>query len=338
MLSWQEVRSFARVTALCGTFGPLFTGVGSVADRAAPPTLTTIALILGVGLAFHVFAYVLNDVVDLPIDRSEPRRSDFPLVTGRVSRSQALAVSVGCIPVGLGLAALQGPIGAVAVLALAYGTMAVYDVWGKRSRLPVLTDLVQGLSWAALLWWAATATGQPRAMTAWLAGSIVVFILLANGVHGSLRDLANDLRCGARSTAIALGARPLAGGGVAAPPTLTWYAAVLHALVIVGVGAAVLSDPTSTPVTIALVALVAAVATALAGMAWDARGDGWLMRRLGLLHLAVLLLLPLVAVAHTFDVWMWTAVVVAVIGPILANSWLPTALRAVASPRARRPS
>lgn len=338
MLSLREVRSFARVTALCGTFGPLLTGVGSVADRDSPPSPATITVVLGVGLAFHVYAYVLNDVIDLPIDRTEPRRSEFPLVTGRISRSRALAVALGCVPIGLGLAAVHAPDGSVVVLAVAYGAMAVYDVWGKRSAFPMVTDLVQGLSWAALLWWGAAAAGRPTATTAWLAAGAVVFILLANGVHGSLRDLANDLRCGARSTAVVLGARPLAGGGAAVTSPLTGYAALLHTMVVISVVAAVLSDPQSTPVTLAAVALTALVATELARRAWRARDDGWLMRRLGLLHLALLLLLPLLAVAQRFDATLGVALLVTVVGPIVANSWLPAALGAVLPARAGRPS
>ena len=78
MLSGSEVQSFVRATALCGTFGPLLTGVGSVTTTSTPPSTGTLALVVAVGLAFHVFAYVLNDVVDLPIDRTEPRRATSP--------------------------------------------------------------------------------------------------------------------------------------------------------------------------------------------------------------------------------------------------------------------
>lgn len=338
MLSAREVQSFVRATALCGTFGPLLAGVGSAIDRTSPPPPGTMALVVGVGLAFHVYAYVLNDVVDLPIDRTEPRRAAFPLVTGRVSRAAALGVAVACVTIGLGLALAFGPTGSVAVLAGAYGAMAVYDLWGKRTAFPVVTDLVQGLSWAALLWWGAETAGQPTAATAWLAGGTVVFILLANGVHGSLRDLANDVRCGARSTAIFFGARPHAGGGVVVNTGFTAYAAVLHAGVIFSVVAAVRTDPRPAAAAVALVALLAAAATVLAYQAWAGRGDGWRMRRLGLLHLAFLLLLPLAAVSHHLDAATGAVVLMTVMAPIAANSWLPAALRAVVTARAGGPS
>src|SRR5436853_1604586 len=38
-----------------------------------------IAGLIGIGLAYHIFAYVLNDVIDLPIDRGQPLRQGDPL-------------------------------------------------------------------------------------------------------------------------------------------------------------------------------------------------------------------------------------------------------------------
>lgn len=329
MLTGREVQSFVRATALCGTFGPLLTGVGSATTRSSPPSIGALALVVAVGLAFHVYAYVLNDVIDLPIDRTEPRRVASPLVTGRVSRDAALVVALAAGLVGLTLALVFGPDGSVVVLGVACATMAIYDVWGKRSAVPVVTDLVQGVSWAALLWWGALAAGEPTAATAWLAAGCVVFILLANGIHGSLRDLGNDERCGARSTALALGARPLRDGGVSVNGRCAAYAGLLHAGVLVCVVAAVVSEPRPSPVTLVGVAVLAVVATVLAREAWVSANDGWRVRRLGLLHLALLLLLPLVAVSGHFDAATAAVVVLAVLGPIAANSWLPTALRTV---------
>ena len=82
-------------------------------------------------------------------------------IVSAASGSVAQAIILFEAALGLGIAALHAPDRSVVVLAVAYLTMAVYDVWGKRSAVPVLTDLVQGLSWAALLWWGASATGRP---------------------------------------------------------------------------------------------------------------------------------------------------------------------------------
>src|SRR5205085_11543785 len=123
-------------------------------------------------------------------------------------------------------------------LVAAFILMAGYDGWGKRTSVPWLLDLVQGLGWAALLLYGAAVRGPWTALTWWLLAFWTVFIVLANGVHGGLRDVANDARCGARSTAIAMGARAGADDRLHIPRATVAYAWTLHgALVVIVLGA-----------------------------------------------------------------------------------------------------
>src|SRR6266511_983049 len=64
------------------------------------PTLRSSRLIalVGVGLAFHIFGYLSNDLVDLPIDRTQPLRADSPLVRGLVRPSVAWWVAMIPVP------------------------------------------------------------------------------------------------------------------------------------------------------------------------------------------------------------------------------------------------
>ena len=112
----------------------------------------TAAVLVVVALGFHLFAYLVNDVVDLPIDRHEPRRAMSPLVRGAVSRGVTLAVALAGMAVSLVVAVGWGAGGGrgAGVLVAAFALMAVYDLWGKRSSVPWLLDLAQGLGWAAL--------------------------------------------------------------------------------------------------------------------------------------------------------------------------------------------
>lgn len=191
---------------------------------------------LGVAAAFHVFAYALNDVCDLALDRTEPQRADDPLVRGAIGRATVLALAMVQLPV---MAALWASGGASprtgGALVVAVASLAAYDRWGKALRFPVLTDLVQGLGWAALL-----LAGVPDAAP-WMgrpgiaAIAVVLYILLVNGLVGPLRDLANDHASGARTTALMLGVRP-DGHGL----RLTRRAAVWGLLLHVGFFAAML--------------------------------------------------------------------------------------------------
>ena len=78
----------------------------------------------------------------------------------------------------------------------------------------------------------AAVAGGPTSLTVVVVAFVFVFIVMANGVHGSLRDLANDLTCGVRSTAIMMGVRPQGATGLFIPRRLTWYALTLQVILI----------------------------------------------------------------------------------------------------------
>jgi 4-hydroxybenzoate polyprenyltransferase len=280
-------------------------------------------------------------VVDLPIDRHEPRRAASPLVRGTVRPAMALAVALGAVPVTLAVAS-AGPGGgrATAALVAAFVLMAVYDLWSKRSPFPWLLDLVQGLGWGALLLYGAAVRGPWTPLTWWLFAFWTVFIVLANGVHGGLRDLANDARCGARSTAIAMGARADAGGRLVIPRASVAYAWTLHAgLVVVVLGAWMAAD-----LGYGAVARAATLAI-IGGLAWaggwalsaavDAGGDPAGLRLAGTLHLLILMGLPVALVLPGLRPGFRAVVIVGFLAPLAALGWLPDLARWVRRPSRR---
>ena len=174
-----------------------------------------IALLVVVGLSFHLFAFVLNDILDLPIDRTQPLRQRDPLVRGAIKPWQAMALVLVQPIAALAITIrLDGGSGGVWALTVAYAAMTVYNLWGKRCAIPPVTDFVQGMAWGALPIHAAFISGATPNSTTWLiAAYALVYTLFMNGIHGGLRDLANDSGRNARTTAIFLGARPSPGGG-----------------------------------------------------------------------------------------------------------------------------
>src|SRR3954468_20922873 len=49
--------------------------------------------VIAIAVSFHVYSYVLNDVIDLPIDRTRPERAWDPLVRSLIAPSHALVVA-----------------------------------------------------------------------------------------------------------------------------------------------------------------------------------------------------------------------------------------------------
>lgn len=220
-----------RVSALGFTLVLPLVGAASVGATMVPSGgLSHMAGLMLVAVSFHVFAYVMNDVVDLWLDRSEPLRADSPLVQGAVGRSGMIALAWAQLPIAFGLAwALGAHPAALAMLGLAFAAMALYDIYGKRCRWPLLTDAVQAIGWCACVavgaWW----DGPVQvSLTGWVAAYVFFCVMLVQGVHGGLRDLANDHRGGARTSAIWLGARPGAGTGILLSGSMVGYAVLLQ--------------------------------------------------------------------------------------------------------------
>lgn len=186
--------------------------------------------LLGVAFAFHQFGYVLNDVVDLPVDRQQPRRAAYPLVRGDVKPGQALLFSLLQIPIAFGInAAISEATLSVFVLAIAFISGALYDIWGKRLAWPPLTDFVQGIAWVGMVLYGTAVTNSPPTQQTWLlSGFMLIYIMLVNGGHASLRDLDSDLALNMRTTAIWLGAALRADGRIQVSRRLMTYMLLLQ--------------------------------------------------------------------------------------------------------------
>jgi 4-hydroxybenzoate polyprenyltransferase len=322
---FETAASFVRLSALGVTGFLPFLGAASSATPLAPAARPVLAIMLA-AVSFHIYAYVGNDVVDLPIDRTAPARWCSPLVLGTVRPATAAAVAAAQVPI----AAAEiwwgggGVPGTAAVLA-ACALMLAYNLWGKRTGVPPVTDLAQGLGWAAFTLAGVFVAGRPGSATGWLVAFITVYIVLANGVHGSIRDIRNDLRYAVRSTAILLGARPGTGRSLSLPPAVVRYALGLQAILI-GLALAPAIAARS-PGTVAAVALVAAASFALLRAALRCVSDERLLRSSGALHLIVTLLLPLAFLVSGMPRWLALALVVFFIAPFLVNGWLREAFR-----------
>jgi 4-hydroxybenzoate polyprenyltransferase len=114
------------------------------ATASSEPPLGQLVTLLVVGLMFHTFAYVLNDVIDLPIDRTHPMRQHEPLVRGAILPQQALFLALIQIPLAFMLTYWSGgTIVAYSALVGAFALLAVYDLFSKRTAFPPLIDFAQ---------------------------------------------------------------------------------------------------------------------------------------------------------------------------------------------------
>ena len=121
-------------------------------------------------------------------------------------------------------------------LAFGYATTILYNIYGKRCPVPMITDAVQGLAWGSLALFGALLVGEPSPMTLIPVAFGFGFIFLINGVHGGLRDFDNDLNQGRITTSIYLGATSR-GDGTVLPSTALRVFSVIAFLIILFPGA-----------------------------------------------------------------------------------------------------
>ncbi len=337
-----DLYRFLRFSAFGATATLPLLGAGSTEPQLG--MRRTLGL-LGIAAAFHAFAYVHNDVCDLEIDRTQPLRADYPLVRGDMSPQAALVIALGCVPVAFALDRWvvrddrrDAPVGRLVgrrdappgrlYLASAFVLMAIYNRWGKMCPFPPLTDLVQGASWALLIGYGATVSGQPvNRLTRTLIAYELLLILMVNGVHGSLRDLGNDRARGARTTAIMLGAEETPDGLRVGPGLIAYAAALQCALLALPLWAARGRVPTVG------VGAIASLTAALLAVAARGRAKP---TDVGMLHLILLLSAPVALVVPGMGRPLRIVTLLAHTVPLLANGMTYDALRWVlrdAAPR-----
>lgn len=226
---WRAFSRLVRFPAIGATANlPLLGAVTVDADT----DVGRACLLVAIGTAAHIYGFILNDVIDLPLDRTDPARSESPLVRGTIARSHALVAALSQLPIALALTLWAGGgSAACAALVAAFALGATYNLYGKKFSFPPVTDAVQGVAYALLTLSGALMTlGQLTKVTVAVCVYIGLLVFTVNGVHGSLRDLANDLRHCARTTAVFFGASPLDENRISLPRRFRLYMFILQAL------------------------------------------------------------------------------------------------------------
>lgn len=212
--SCEAAARFVRLFSMGATLLALLVGL---ATAPKPATVHAVAWTILIGILFHVYADVSNDVIDLPIDRIDPRLMRESLVRGSISPQCALLLALLTLPLMLTAWLLAGGHRSVGPLVAAAVLIGVYNIAGKRIPVPFAADVIEGLGGSALVLTGAGLGGGWTTATLWAAGFAVTYIIMINGVNGAIRDAQIDTRVGARTTALLLGASIADGRRVIRP-------------------------------------------------------------------------------------------------------------------------
>jgi len=170
------VREYLKLSR---SFNAGLTGISPVmgAVSMGESRLLPLFLLFLVGFFGHVYGFVVNDIVDLKVDRLSSEISDRPLVSGTISKRNAWIFAIVSMALSLAIAAflsLRVFVGAGIFLLILYGASSV----GKMTEL------------------------------AWIVAVLgTIQVLFMQFIAGGLKDAENDYGAKANTLAIKMGVR-----------------------------------------------------------------------------------------------------------------------------------
>jgi 4-hydroxybenzoate polyprenyltransferase len=154
----------------------------------------------------HIFEFVLNEYIDLEVDKRSPDLAEKPLVSGTVTPQTALGVVYISLIFSYILSiAFFFDIWSLIMLSLSFVFGAIYDIYGKRFA---------GSDFTLALWifffclFGASIQSIDFTGVLYLVAGLGFFqILFNNAIEGGLKDADHDAAAGAKTLAHTLGVR-----------------------------------------------------------------------------------------------------------------------------------
>jgi len=199
---------------LARSFNLALTAVAPVLGALAlgEESLVRLALLFLVGAGAHIYGFVLNDYIDMRIDKLSSELRERPLVSGTITPNKALGFALGglALMLGLGYLLVNGHPRAIVVLAFAAILATIYNLISKQ--LAGMDIFVASAIFFLCVFGAVSAVPEQDILYVTQLGWVVCMlgglqVLFMNIVAGGLKDIDHDSRGGGRTLAVALGCR-----------------------------------------------------------------------------------------------------------------------------------
>jgi 4-hydroxybenzoate polyprenyltransferase len=208
---WRQYAYLMRVDKPIGTLlllWPTWWALWLAAD-GFPPWSILLIFTLGVVL-MRAAGCVINDFADRRLDPQVARTRERPLATGRVRTWEALLLFLVLIALAFGLVLLTNRL--TIYLSLAGAFLAATYPFLKRVSHLAQAWLGAAFGWAVPMAFAAVTGTVPQ--LAWLTFCAVVLWAVAYDTLYAMVDRKDDIRAGAKSTAILFGDLDLTAIGI----------------------------------------------------------------------------------------------------------------------------
>ena len=211
----NRIREYAKLFRFHG-FGAAITAVvGAMSVEGEALELSHFIILFMAGVLFSINCAVLNDYMDVDIDRRSKYLSDRPLVKGTISKKNALIISLLVLIIGVGallhhLITTQRYLSIIicvicGILGVSYNFVGKKFVWG--------TVFVPASMGFFLLFGATVFSDKIQSITDIPILTWILFILtfnqlfFMNTISGGLKDVENDRESGATTLAVSLGVK-----------------------------------------------------------------------------------------------------------------------------------
>ena len=206
---------------LARSFNAVLTGISPVMGAIAMEQydIITLFLLFLVGFLGHTFGFVFNDIIDYKIDKFSEEISDRPLISGTISIRNAWIFAFAslfvALIISLYIAVINQNFIPILILAVSAFFITIYDLISKK--FPFM-DIFVALGVFSLILYGAFYGRTPVKSIynitnlAWIVcilGSIQVLFMQV--VAGGMKDIENDFKKGAKTTAIKMGVRFIDG-------------------------------------------------------------------------------------------------------------------------------
>ena len=218
------IKEYLEISRL---FNMGLTGVAPVLGALAmwgvgESSLPSLFILFCIGCLSHSYGFVLNDIMDIKLDKLSKELVARPLVSGLINRRRALWFAIACMVVSFILSfyffqELITFLPVISILILAYVLATVYDVGSKK--YPGMDFFVSSAVFFLIIFGAATVSYDRLFTTplAWIVAFIGgIQVLFMNMINGAIKDIDHDAKGMANTLAIKLGATTK-GGMVSLP-------------------------------------------------------------------------------------------------------------------------
>lgn len=163
-----------------------------------------LSLLFIIGLLGHIFGYVLNEYIDIEVDKKLSYKIQKPLISGIIPNKNALIISITAFILAYIIVFAYFPYFlSIVLLSIAAILTIIYDVYGKK--IPFSDFFVAGTLATFLLFGASTLNTRIPDIV-YIASLIFFFdVVFMNFVEGGIKDIDHDSKAGAKTMATRMG-------------------------------------------------------------------------------------------------------------------------------------